>query len=385
MNALSLIWANLFRKKVRTFLTLFSILVAFLLFTLLRTVAGAFGGDIDIAGVDRLQVSPKYSIIDLMPVTHMNEMRQLEGVEEVVHSTWFGGNYQGVNNFFPKFPVQPRAYFEMYPEFVIDPAQLDEFERNRLGAVAPQLLADNFGWQVGDRIPIEGDIWMQDDGSRLWEFELVGTYTSTNEDNAFNGFLINFDYFEEARPDQTEGLVGWFIVRVTNPDEAAEVAAQIDELFENSMSPTRSATEAEALRQFANQVGDIGLMMNGILSAVFFTILLLTANTMTQAFRERVPELAVLKTLGFTDLSVASIVLAESLLLCILGGAMGIGIAVVVSNAISPQIATFAGSFNLETTTILAGFAIAALLGVVVGLSPAISARRLQIVEALRK
>ena len=385
MSAFSLVWSNLFRKKVRTFLTLFSVLVAFLLFTLLRTVAGAFGGYIDIAGVDRLQVSPKYSIIDLMPVTHINEMMALDGVEEVVHATWFGGNYQGVSNFFPKFPVEPRAYFAMYSEFQIDPAQLDEFERNRIGAVAPVLLAEQYGWSVGDRIPIEGDIWMQDDGSRRWEFELVGTYTSTAEESAFNGFLINYDYFNEARPDFGEGQVGWFIVRVSNPDDAAEVAAQIDALFENSMSPTRSATEEEALRQFASQVGDIGLMMNGILSAVFFTILLLTANTMMQAFRERVPELAVLKTVGFTDLSVAVIVLTESILLCVIGGALGIGLAVLISNAISPQIAAFVGSFDLEMSTVLAGFGVAVLLGLVVGLVPAVSARRLQTVDALRK
>lgn len=384
MKVFSLVWSNLFRKKVRTFLTLFSVLVAFLLFTLLRTVAGAFGGDIDIVGVDRLQVSPKYSIIDLMPVTHINEMLALDGVESVVHSTWFGGNYQGISNFFPKFPVQPRAYFEMYPEYEIDPAQLDEFERNRIGAVAPASLAAQYGWSIGDRIPIEGDIWMQDDGSRLWEFELVGTYTTGDDENGFTGFLINYDYFNEARPDGAEGQVGWFIVRVANPDEAAEVAAQIDELFENSQSPTRSATEEEALRQFANQVGDIGLMMNGILSAVFFTILLLTANTMTQAFRERVPELAVLKTFGFTDMAVAGIVMTESILLCVIGGGLGIGLAVLISGAISPQIAAFAGSFELQYSTVLAGFGIAVLLGFVVGLVPAISARRLQIVDALR-
>ncbi len=385
MNKLSLVWSNLFRRKVRTFLTLFSVTIAFLLFALLRTVAGAFDGGIDVAGVDRLQVSPKYSIIDLMPVTHMSDILNVEGVESVVHTTWFGGIYQDISNFFPKFPVEPRAYFEMYPEYQIDPAQLDAFEQNRLGAVAPATLAEQYGWRVGDRIPIEGDIWFQGDGNKLWEFELVGTYTTNNEQSPLDSFLFNYQYFNEARTDQAEGLVGWFVVRVSDPDKAAEISARIDEVFENSLNPTRSATEAEALRQFANQVGDIGLMMNGILSAVFFTILLLTGNTMTQAFRERIPELAVLKTFGFTDATVAMLVLTESILLCVLGGVLGMGLAVLVSSAIAPLVEVMFASFYLEMSTLVSGLATAVLLGLVVGLVPALSAQRLQIVDALRK
>jgi len=353
MNKFSLIWSNLFRRKVRTFLTLFSVLVAFLLFALLRTVAGAFEVGIDFAGVDRLNVSPKYSIIDPLPITHLNEIDRLEGVASITHQTWFGGTYQGLNNFFPKFPVNPRAYFAMYSEFEISDVHLEAFANSRTGAVVPESMARQYDWQVGDRIPIEGDIWLMADGGKLWEFDLVGTYTTGGEAGLSSAFLFNYDYFDEARVEQTQGLVGWFTVKVANPDEAAALAAEID--------------------------------MNGILSAVFFTILLLTANTMMQTFRERIPELAVLKTVGFTDVAVSLLIMSESILLCALGGALGIGLAILVSDAIGPQVEAFFGTFRLSTATIGTGMAIAVLLGIVVGLFPALSANRLQIVDALRK
>ncbi len=386
MNKLFLIWSNLFRRKVRTFLTVFSILIAFLLFTLLRTVTGAFEGDISLAGVDRLNVSPKYSIIDLLPVNHMNEISRIEGVAAITHQTWFGGSYQGLNNFFPKFPVEPLEYFAIYTEYQISEEHLQAFANTRTGAVVPVDMAEQYGWQVGDKIPIEGDIWLLENGSPLWEFDLVGTFSlGENETSMFQPFLFNYAYFDEARIEQAEGSVGWFTVRVTNPDDAPQIAAQIDSLFENSTNPTRSATEAEFTRQFAQQVGDIGLMMNGILSAVFFTILLLTGNTMTQALRERIPELAVLKTFGFSDATVSLLVLAESIVMCVVGGALGIGLAILMIDTIRPQVESFISPFQLSGQTIVSGLIIAVLLGFVVGIIPALTARRLQIADALRR
>lgn len=385
MSTFSLIWSNLFRRRARTFLTLFSIMAAFLLFGLLRSVVDAFDSGVEIAGVDRLMVSPKFSIIDGLPISHQSQIASVPGVAAVTHSTWFGGTYQNPANFFPKFPVEPRAYFEMYSEYIIDPAQLDAFERIRTAAVAPADLAEQYGWRIGDRIPIEGDIWLREDGSRLWEFELVGTYRIRDDENMFAGFLFNYDYFDEARIGATEGIISNFSVRVADPDQAAEVSARIDTQFENSINPTRTATEAEANRQFAAQIGDIGLIMNSILSAVFFTILLLTANTMSQALRERIPELAVLKTLGFTDRRVALLVLLESVLLCGIGGAVGIVLAWLALGFFGPGLQVFLGQVEMSAATVLGGLGIAALLGIVVGLNPALGARRLQVVEALRK
>ncbi len=385
MKSFPLIWSNLFRRRARTLLTLFSITAAFLLFGLLRSVADAFDAGVEIAGVDRLTVSPKFSMIDGLPVSHMTQIAAVEGVGLVTHTTWFGGIYQNPTNFFPKFPVEPRAFFDMFGEYVIAPEQLDAFERIRTAAVAPEELAAEYGWRVGDRIPIEGDIWLREDGSRLWEFELAGTYRVREGESGFLAFLFNYDYFDEARIAATEGIVSNFSVRVADPDQAGEVAARIDAQFENSINPTRTATEAEANRQFAAQVGDIGLIMNSILSAVFFTILLLSGNTMSQALRERIPELAVLKTLGFTDRRVAWLVLAESILLCGLGGAAGIALAWVALGVLGPGLQAFLGPVGLDSATIIAGLGIATLLGVAVGLNPALSARRMQVVEALRK
>jgi len=385
MSTFGLVWANLFRHRARTLLALFSIIAAFLLFGLLRAVAVAFDGGAAVAGVDRLIVSPKFSIIDGLPVRHQAQIESVPGVAAATHATWFGGTYQTPANFFVKYPVAPREFFDLHDEYIIDPAQLETFERIRTAAVAPEELAAEYGWQIGDRIPIEGDIWLRKDGSRLWEFELVGTYRVRDDENAFAAFLFHYDYFDEARIVQTEGIVSNFVVRVADPERAAEVSAQIDARFENSTNPTRTATEDEASRQFAAQIGDIGLIMNSILSAVFFTILLLTANTMAQALRERIPELAVLKTLGFSDRRVAALVLFESTLLCVLGGVIGIALAWLALGAIGPSLQALLGRIELTAATMLGALGIAVLLGIVVGLGPALSARRLQVVEALRR
>jgi putative ABC transport system permease protein len=384
MNLLSLMWAGLFRRRTRTLLTLLSIIVAFLLFGLLRTIAHVFAGGIDVAGADRLIVQPKYSIVDPLPISHLNAIKNVPGIASATHADWFGGYYQERANFFPKYPVRPHDWFIAHPEYRIDPAQLEKFAATRTGAVAPAELAAKYGWKVGDRIPIEGDIYAKKDGSRLWEFDLVGTYEGPIEGVTPSEFLFNYDYFDEAR-QFGQGQVGWFVVRIDDPAHAAEVASAIDQLFANSSNETRTATEAEFQRQFANQIGDIGLMMGGILGAVFFTIILLTGNTMAQAFRERVPELAVLKTLGFSDLVVALLVLGEAVLLCVVGGVVGLAFAGLLSSGVAGFIEEILPGFELVWQTIATGLLIAVLMGLVVGAVPAITARRLRIVDALRE
>ena len=384
MSHASLIWSSLFRRRVRTTLTLLSVIVAFLLFGLLRSIASAFDAGIDVVGVDRLVVQPKYSIVDPLPIAHMNEIATVDGVASVTHANWFGGVYQDRHNFFPKYPTDPKAYFALYPEYRIDPAQLEKFAATRDAAVAPVELAARFGWKVGDRIPIEGDIWPKKGGDRRWEFELVGTYDAPGSKVQPSEFLFNYTYFDESRQYGT-GMVGWFIVRVTDPSKSGEIARAIDAKFENSPYATRTATEAEYARQYAKQVGDIGLMMTGILGAVFFTIVLLTGNTMAQAMRERIPELAVLKTLGFTDANVAALVLGEAILLCVLGGAIGLGLAIGFGPGLAGAVRQFLPTFQVSGATIGYGIALAALLGIAVGAFPARRAQRLSIVDALRE
>ena len=384
MNKISLVWSSLFRRRVRTTLTLLSVIVAFLLFGLLRSIADAFDAGIDIVGVDRLVVQPKYSIVDPLPIAHLNQIASVDGVALVTHANWFGGVYQDRHNFFPKYPVDPKAYFAIYPEYRIDPAQLARFEATRDGAVVPAQLMTRFGWKVGDRIPIEGDIWPKKGGDRNWEFEIVGTYSAPGTDVQPTDMLFNYTYFDESR-QYGAGTVGWFIVRVTDPSKSGEIARAIDAQFENSPFATRTATEAEYARQYAKQVGDIGLMMTGILGAVFFTILLLTGNTMAQAMRERIPELAVLKTLGFTDANVAALVLGEAVLLCVFGGAIGLALSVGLGPGLASAVRQFLPTFQVTTSTIVSGIALAAMLGIAVGAFPARRARRLSIVDALRE
>jgi len=384
VSYLTLIWAGLFRRRTRTLLTFVSIAVAFLLFGLLRSIAAAFSVGVDVAGVDRLVVQPKYSIVDGLPVSHLDRIRALPGVAMATHYSWFGGFYQDRKNFFPKFPVVPAEWFAAYPELRIDPAQLEAFEQARTGVVVPQQLADKYGWKIGDKIPIEADIWPKKDGSRIWEFDLVGIYRAPTSGFGLNAFLMNYDYFDEAR-QFNKGQVGSFVVRVADPSKAPEIARSIDATFENSSNETRTATEAEVARQFANQIGDIGLMMGGILGAVFFTIVLLTGNTMAQAFRERIPELAVLKTLGFSDVAVSLVVLGEAVVLCAVAGAFGLGVSAVLAPGVGRAVKDILPGFALAWQTLAAGLAIAVLLGLVVGAVPAATARRLRIVDALRE
>lgn len=384
MSLLGLMWANLFRKRTRTILTLLSITVAFLLYMLLQAVAAAFdSGGVNVVGVDRLITSPKYSIVDSLPVNQKQQILSIDGVVAVTQQQWFGGVYQDPKNFFPKYPVVPREFFSMYPEFRISEQQLAAFERSRTGAVAEQALAEQYGWKIGDVIPIQADIWPKDDGSRLWEFELVGTFV--NEEQRSPQLMFQYDYFTEAVAEFGKDQVGWWTVRLDDPARASEVAAAIDATFENSLNPVRTATEDEFARQFAKQLGDIGFIASIIIAAVFFTIILLTGNTMTQALHERIPELAVLKTLGFSDRVVSAMVLGEAVVLCLLGSLAGIGLAYLVRSAIAPVLESFIGAFDFAPLSVIYALGLALLIGLVIGLMPALSARRLTIVDALRE
>ena len=386
MTLLTLTRASLHRRPARTYLSLLTILVAFLLFGFLRSIAVWFdGGAATVAGASRLAITSKYSMTEPLPISQRRDIEGVAGVEAVTHQSWFGGNFhQDARDSLPKFPVEPREYFAMYPEMQIDPAQLEAFANTRAGAVAPAAWLERFEWKIGDKIPIDADIWPRRDGGRLWEFDLVGSFTVADEGDG--QFLFHYDYFDEARAFG-EGTVGWWTARIDDPDRAPEIAGAIDALFENSRSPTKTLTENEWGRSFAAQLGDLGLMANGILGAVFFTILLLTAVVMNQSLRERLAEFAVLKTLGFSNGRVAAMVLGESMLLTSAGALLGLGLCVVgsgVLNAAMQQIPFF-GGFVLSWPTVGAGLAIGVALGVLVGIPPAWAASRLTIAEAQRR
>lgn len=383
MKFLRLVWANLKRKKVRTALTLLSILVAFLLFGYLSAIRQAFNAGIDVAGADRLIVRHKVSIIQFLPESYEAEIEQIPGVAEAAHATWFGGIYQKPSNFFPQMPVKPEEYLSLYPEYILPEDQKQAWFRTRTGAVAGRAIADRFGWKVGDKIPIQATVWAHSGGQKTWEFDLVGIYDGAEKGTDTTQFLFDFDYFDEAR-DFGRGSVGWYYVRVEDPDQAVEVAKRIDAAFANSPAETKAETEGAFVQGFADQIGNIGKIMMAILSAVFFTILLVAGNTMAQSVRERTGELAVLKALGFSDGLVLRLVLAESIVVAGIGGFLGLGLAWFLISLGDPTSGALP-IFFFPTDDLIVGIVLVVALGLATGLPPALSAGRLRIAEALRR
>jgi putative ABC transport system permease protein len=379
-----LVWAQLFRRKTRTVLTLLSVIVAFLLFGLLQAVQVAFESGADTADAGRLLTTARYSIIEPLPMAHARAIERVPGVVAVAFADWFGARYQNESNAFPVFAVDPARYLDMYPEFTVTPAHRAAFVKTRTGAIAGRRLVERYGWRVGQKLPIASEIHARTDGSLNWEFDLVGTLDA--EDPAVQGntdvVLINVAYFDEAR-QFGRGKTGWYIVRIADPSQARAISAEIDRQFANSPDETKTQPEKEFAIGFAKQIGDIGALVTRILIAVFFTILILTGNTMAQAVRERIPELAVLKTLGFSDRMVTGLVLGEALLLLGLGAAVGMVAAVGVLPALNSNTGGRFPPLFVDATTWLLAAVIAAALAVVIGLPPALRVGRLRIVDAL--
>ena len=384
MKFLPLIWAQLFRKKTRTVLTLLSVLVAFLLFGLLQAVQIAFESGADAADAKRLLTTARYSIIEPLPMAYRQRIERVPGVVAVANADWFGAKYQNESNAFPVFAVDPQRYLDMYPEFTIARDQREAFLKTRTGAIAGRRLADRYGWRVGQKLPIASEIHTKTDGSLNWEFDLVGIIDA--EDPAVQGntdvVLVNVAHFDEAR-QFGRGKTGWYIVRIADSEQARVISAEIDRLFGNSPDETKTQPEKEFAIGFAKQIGDIGAMVTRILMAVFFTILILTGNTMAQSIRERIPELAILKTLGFSDGAVTAFVLGEALLLIVLGGTLGMAAAVSMMPVLNGATGGRFPPLFVDTSTWLLAALIALALALAVGLPPALRVSRLRIVDAL--
>jgi len=381
---LYLVWRNLTRRKVRTAFTFLSIAVAFFLFGLLRTIDAGFSAGVEIAGADRLVTLHKVSIIQPLPIRYLEQIRSVDGVERVAHGTWFGGIYVDTKNFFAQFAVEPGPFLDLYPEYVLPDAQREAWERTRTGAVAGRALAERFGWEIGDRIPIQATIWRPTDGgSDTYEFELVGIYDGTSPNVDETQFWFRHDYLMERLGDL--GLVGWYIVRVEDPERSAEVAAAIDSRFANSPYETKTSTEKAFMQAFAKQVGDTTAILSAIVLIVFFVILLIAGNTMAQSVRERVAEVGVLKTLGFTDGRILGLVLAESLLLATGAGLTGLALFSVAVPGLRPLVEQFLPVFFLPPSALASGLVWAVGLGVAAGALPALRAMRLPVAVALRR
>ena len=384
MKYFPLIWATLWRKKTRTIFTLLSVVIAFLLFGVLETIDYAFANPSSgITGADKLITTNKYSITLPLPFADAQQIRSVPGVAEVTWITWFGGYYQESKNFVFALPIDTDTYFNVHKnEFIVNDEQMQAYRNTRTGSLVNVALMKKFGWKVGDKVPLHSTIWTQKkDGSLDWTFDIVGSYDVKDPTQASaqaSNFLFHYELFDEGR-SYGKGEVHWFEMRVSDPSQASAISNRIDALFANSPNETKTQPADDFTMAFVKQFGDIGFVLRAILGAVFFALLFLTGNTMMQSVRERIPELAVLKTLGFGDGKVLGLVLAESLLLCAIAAAIGLAL----SFAALPIIRMGLQGVQLSPKALIPGIGAAVLLALIVGMPPALRAMRLNIVDAL--
>lgn len=375
MKYASLLSANLFRKKTRLVLTLGCFAVALLLFGFLAIINLAFSGGVGVAGADRLVIINRTSIIQPLPLAYRDRMMRIPGVKEVTHFNWFGGVYQDPKNFFGQFAIDVEHQRQMFPEFKVPEDQWQTFVKDRTGAIAGAGLAKRFGWKVGDHIPIQGTFL-----PGTWDFNLDGIYNGPDESQ----FWFQYDYFKEKVPERYKSLVGWYYVKVANPDDSVRIAKAIDDEFANSAYETHTDTEKAFAANWVKQFGNIKLLIMTIGSVVFFTLLLITGNTMAIAVRERTGELAVLKAVGFSDHFVLLFVLMESLVIAAVGGAIGLGLAKLLTLGGDPT-GGFLPIFQMPGNAVGWGLGAALVVGIASGILPAVGAMRLRVVDALRR
>jgi putative ABC transport system permease protein len=377
-----LIFANLFRKKIRLILTIGSFAVALFLFSFLAVVKGAFGRGADIAGADRLVIINRISIIQPLPLSYRDKILRIPGVKAITHNNWFGGVYQDEKNFFPQFAIDVENQRTVLPELKVPDDQWANFVKDRQGAIAGAKTAARFGWKIGDRIPIKTTIF---GGASTWEFNLDGIYHSTTVGGDESQFWFQWDAFEEGVPKSFKDNVGWYVLKLDSPDDAVRVSKAIDDMFANSSFETKTETESAFAAGWVKQFGNIEFLILTIGAVVFFTLLLVTGNTMAISVRERIGELAVLKAIGFSDRSILFFVLAESLTIALVGGLLGLGLAALAIPVLAAALNGLLPTLILSPAILSVGLGTALLVGVISGLLPGIGAMRMRVVNALRR
>jgi putative ABC transport system permease protein len=376
-----IIWANITRKKVRLLLTIGSFAVALVLFAFLAVVRDAFNRGADVAGADRLVVINRTSIINLIPLSYRDKILRIPGVTYVTHNNWFGGIYQEEKNFFPQFVIDPQSQREVFPELIVPDEQWKAFLNDRQGAIAGAKTAERFHWKIGDRIPIKTTLY----GGGAWEFNLVGIYHGKRPQDDETQFWFQWDYFEERIPQAIKGQIGWYVLRVQNPDDAPRIAKAIDEEFANSPNETKTQTESAFAANWVKQFGNIQTLILSIGTVVFFTLILVTGNTMAISVRERTSELAVFKAIGYSDRFVLFFVLAEALMIAVIGAIIGVVLSLVLIPALGKALSGLLPSIVLSPWMLVFGVAIAVFTGLLSGLLPGIGAMQLRVVNALRR
>jgi putative ABC transport system permease protein len=375
---LPLVWSSLWRKKARTIFTLLSIVIAFLLFGLLQGVNAWLSAFSAGSNTNRLYVVSRVSQVQPLPSAYLQRIEAVPGIRRATYIAGISGYYQEKSNNLLALATDVKVFFDLYPDWRIAPEQVAAMQRTRAGAIVATPLMRNFGWKIGDRIPLRTSVFKQD-GNADWDFEIVGTYDVPSAPAEANRILVNYAYFDAAR--RLERGTAWaFVVAADEAKRSAQICAAVDALFVNSTYETVTQDEKTYVQEQLRQLGDVSLMANAIVAAVLFTLLFLTGNTMMQSVRERTPELAILKTVGFSDRSVTMLVLIESVLLCVSAASLGLAAAA----AVFPVAAALGiGAASLPFKVIGIGLGIALLLALVSGLPPAWRARRLVIVDAL--
>jgi len=387
MRFLPIVWRNLLRRKFRTFFTIGAIFFAFMLYGVLMAIRSAFAMGVDMAGQSRLMMIDKVSIINPLPASYEAQIRLVPGVTDTTHANWFGGYYQDVRNQFPTFAVEPESWLRIYSkEFEVPEDQKKAFFADRTGAVVGVDTAKKYGWKIGQKVPIQGTIYRRPDGGP-WEFTIDGIYDSKIKGADRTNFIFNYLYLRETIPERSgfRDRFNWYVFTISDPDRATEIAAKIDGMFANSPNETKTNTEKAFVADWAKQVGDIGKIMMWIVAMAMFTILLVSGNTMAQAIRERTNELAVLKTLGFGEGRILSMVLVESAIIAFVGGGLGLALSYVLITAGGDPTHGLLPAFYFPTSAVLTGVVLVAALGLASGFLPAWQASRLRIVDALRR
>jgi putative ABC transport system permease protein len=382
MKYAQLVLSNFKRHKTRTILTVLSIIVAFILFAYLAAIRNAFRFGTSLAGANRLVVRHRVTLIQPLPQSYERRIEQISGVADASQQTWFGGLYQDKQTSWGQVAVVPQEFFAMYPEFLLSEKEKQDFLKTRTAAIVGRKTALRYGWKVGDRIPIEAT-YMRGKSGNTWTFDLVGIFDGQYPDTDTSSFYLRHDYLDENRV-WGKGLTGWYAVKIQDPQQAERIAREIDAAFANSPAETKAETEKAFIKGFAEQMGNIGAIVQFILATVFITILLVAGNTMAQAVRERTGELGVMKAIGFTDGQVLAFVLAESLLIAVVGGAIGLAIGWFFVSRGDPTGGALPIFFFPPDARVLA-VVFVLLLGLIAGALPALQAMRLNAVDALRR
>jgi putative ABC transport system permease protein len=383
LKFLPLFFGSLRRKPIRTGLTVASIVVAFLLFGLLKTMEGALSFAADLAGIDRLATMHKVSMIQQFPFSYLNRIRGIDGVVAATPFVWLGGIYQDERNALAAQATDPETFFEVYPEYRLSPEQRADFISDRASMVVGSAVAAQYGWKVGDTVPIRSSFYRKADGGDSWELRLAGIYETTNGDNL--SVYFHYDYLNESLAPNSRDSIGFVIMKIADPARSQEISAAVDGLFANSPAETKTATERAFIQGFANQMGDIATIVTAVATAVFFTMLLVTGNTMAQSVRERINEIAVLKTLGYSKGVVAGLVLTESFVITALGGAIGLGLSALATSSMADMLAQYFPILGVPSSTYVIGGVLIVVLSVLAALLPSAEAWRLRITDALRK